>query len=141
MKVLLDTSIVIDVDRGRRAAIETCKKLTGEHSPLVSTVTISEILTGSYLRPDYAKAAAKAKKILSQFTWISLDGSVAEKLAQLNAYLIAQGQAIEYQDNAIAATCLVTESDVLLTNNKEHFTRIPALKARVLTPSELLKRL
>lgn len=141
MKILLDTSIIVDVDRGKRAVIETCKELTRKHSALVSTVTVSEILTGSYLRPDYPRAVAKAKKILGQFTWISLDGAVAEKLAQLNAYLIAEGQPIEYQDNAIAATCLATESDILLTNNIEHFTRIPALKAKVLTPTELRERL
>lgn len=141
MKVLLDTSVIVDIDRGRRTVIETCRKLTREHDGLVSTVTVSEILTGSYLRKDYVKAAAKAKRILGQFTWIALDGAVAEKLAQLNAYLIAEGQPIEYQDNAIAASFLVTESDFLLTNNKEHFTRIPALRERVLTPTELRGRL
>lgn len=141
MKVFVDTSIIVDVDRGRRAVIETCKKLTRDHNALVSTVTVSEILTGSYLRKDYAKAAAKARKILGQFTWISIDGAVAEKVAQLNAYLMTQGQPIEYQDNAIAASCLVSESDFLLTNNEEHFSRIPALRAKILTPVDIMKKL
>ena len=141
MRVLLDTSVIVDVDRGKKEVIDVCRKLTMEHEALISTVTVSEILTGSYLRKDYRKAVAKAKKVLGQFSWINLDGAVAEKTAQLNAYLITEGQPIEYQDQAIAASCLVTRSDVLLTRNKEHFIRIPALKDKVLTPEELEQKL
>lgn len=59
-------------------------------------MTVSEILTGSYLRRDYTKAVGKAKKVLGQFSWVNLDGVVAEKIALLNAYLITDGQPIEY---------------------------------------------
>ena len=137
----MDTSVIVDVDRGKQDVIELCKKLAAEHEASLSSVTVSEILTGSYLRRDYVKSVAKAKRILGQFSWVSLDGEVAEKIAQLNAYLIAEGQAVEYQDQAIAASCLTTECDVLLTNNKEHFKRIPALRDKVFTPEELRKRL
>jgi len=141
LKVFLDTSIIVDVERGKADAIEVCRKLTAEHEALLSTVTISEILTGSYLRKDYTKAIAKAKRVLSQFSWIDLDGAVAEKIAQLNAYLITRGEPVEYEDQAIAASCLVTNSEVMLTENKEHFTRIPALKQRTYTPEELKQKL
>jgi len=139
--VFLDTSIIVDVDRANKLVIEVCRKLTQEHHASISTVTASEILTGSYLRKDYVKALAKARRVLGQFSWVNLDGAVAEKIAQLNAYLIVEGQPIEYQDQAIAASCLTTGSDILLTNNREHFIRIPALKGRVLTPEELKERL
>lgn len=141
MKVFLDTSVLVDVDRGNEKVIEVCRKLTTEHEALISTVTVSEILTGSYLRKDYVKAVSKAKRVLGQFSWVSLNGAIAEKIAQLNAYLITEGQPVEYEDQAIAASCLVTNSEVLLTNNKEHFTRIPALAHTTYTPKELSKKL
>ncbi len=140
MKVLVDTSVIVDIDRGKQEVIEVCRKLTSEREAYISAVTVSEILTGSYLRKDLQKSVAKAKRVLGQFSWVSLNGQVAEKIAQLNAYLITKGEPIEYQDQAIAASCLVTESDFLLTNNREHFKRIPALKNKVLTPVELKQR-
>ena len=138
MKVLVDTSIIVDVDRGRAEVIELCRKLTSEHMVLVSTVTVSEILTGSYLRKDYSNAVRKAERVLGQFSWIPLDGEVARTIAQLNSFLIVHGLPIEYQDVAIAASCLVRDCDVLLTDNKEHFLRMAKIKDRVLAPKELI---
>ena len=134
--VLVDTSIIVDVDRGRADVIELCKQLTSTDSAFISTVSVSEILTGSYLRKDYVNAVKKAEKVLSQFRWVPLNGEVAKVAAQLNAYLISKGQPIEFQDVVIAASFLVTCCDVLLTENKAHFERFPNLKDKVMTPKE-----
>lgn len=141
MRVFLDTTVLVDIDRGKEDVIGLCKKLTLEHEAYLSTVTVSEILTGSYLRRDAPKASARARRVLRQFSWVNLDGTVAEKIAQLNAFLIAEGQPIEYQDQAIAASCLTVGSDVLLTDNVEHFSKIPPLRDKVLTPEQLSRRL
>ena len=134
--MLVDTSIIVDVDRGREDVMELCKQLTSTDSAFISTVSVSEILTGSYLRKDYAAAVNKAEKVLSQFRWVPLNGEVAKVVAQLNAYLMAKGQPIEFQDVVIAASFLVTRCDVLLTENKSHFERFPTLKGKVVTPKE-----
>jgi len=136
LRVLVDTSIIVDVDRGKQDVIELCKQLTSTNSAYISTVSVSEILTGSYLRKDYGVAVKKAEKILGQFRWVSLNGEAAKLVAELNAYLIAKGQPIEYQDVAIAACFLLENCDILLTENKEHFQRLPNLKNKVLTPKE-----
>lgn len=137
----MDTSVIVDVDRGKQEAIELCKKLTSEHNAFLSAVTVSEILTGSYLRKDYKTAVKKAEKVLGQFSWVPLDGKIARVIGQLNAYLLVRGLPIEYQDVAIAASCLVVGCDVLVTDNKEHFARIVNLKNKILTPTELARRL
>ena len=134
--VLVDTSIIVDVDRGKQDIIELCKKLTSTNSAFISTVSVSEILTGSYLRKDYKAAVKKAEKVLSQFRWVTLNGETAKIIAELNAYLISKGQPIEYQDVAIAASFLLERCDVLLTENKDHFERLPSLKGKVMTPKE-----
>jgi predicted nucleic acid-binding protein len=134
--VFVDTSIIVDVDRGKQEVIDLCKELTSTNSAFISTVSVSEILTGSYLRKDFKTAVNKAEKVLSQFRWVSLTGEAAKLTAQLNAYLISKGQPIEYQDIAIAASFLTECCDVLLTENKDHFERLPNLKGKVMTPKE-----
>ena len=137
--MFVDTSIIVDVDRGKQDVIELCRQLTSTNRAFISTVSVSEILTGSYLRKDYKVAEKKAEKVLSQFQLISLTGEVAKLVAQLNAYLISKGQPIEYQDIAIAASFLVEGCDILLTENKDHFERLPNLKGKVMTPKEFLE--
>jgi len=139
-KIFVDTSIIVDVDRGKQEVIDLCRRLTSTNSAFISTVTVSEILTGSYLRKDYKTAVKKAEKVLSQFRWVPLNGETAKLVAELNAYLISKGQPIEYQDVAIAASFLLECCDVLLTENKEHFDRLPNLKNKVMTPKEFCQK-
>jgi predicted nucleic acid-binding protein len=138
--VFVDTSIIVDVDRGKQDVIELCKKLTSTNSAFISTVSVSEILTGSYLRKDYKTAIKKAERVLGQFRWVPLNCEAAKLVAELNAYLISKGQPIEYQDVAIAATFLMEGCNVLLTENKEHFERLPNLKGKVMTPKEFCQQ-
>jgi predicted nucleic acid-binding protein len=137
--VFVDTSIIVDVDRGKQDVINLCERLTSSNSAYISTVSVSEILTGSYLRRDYKAAVNKAEKVLSQFQWVPLDGEAAKLVAELNAYLLSKGQPIEYQDVAIAASFLLKCCSVLLTENKEHFERLPNLKGKVMTPKEFME--
>ena len=139
-KVFVDTSIIVDVDRGKQDVIELCKRLTSTNSAFISTVSVSEILTGSYLRKDYKVAVKKAEKVLSQFRWVSLNEEVAKLVAELNVYLISQGQPIEFQDVVIAASFLLGCCDVLLTENKAYFERLPNLKGKVMTPQEFCQK-
>jgi predicted nucleic acid-binding protein len=139
-KVFVDTSIIVDIDRGKQEVIELCKQLTSANNVYISTASVSEILTGSYLRKDHGTAVKKAEKVLGQFRWFSLNGEAAKLVAELNAYLIAKGQPIEYQDIAIAASFLLENGDVLLTENKEHFERLPNLKGKVMTPKDFCQK-
>jgi len=48
--------------------------------------------------------------------------------------LITDGAVIEYQDIATAVTFIHKNGDYLLTGNKKHFTRIPELRGKAITP-------
>ena len=99
MKVSLDTSIIIEIERKKEETIELIEKLLN-------------------------------------FEIVPLNTEIAEIMGQINAFLITNGSIIEYQDVAIAATFLYKSGDYLLTGNKKHFTRIPELKDKTLTPDE-----
>ena len=138
MKVVADTSAVVEIERKNKLVIELIKGLINKNADLgISIVTLSEVLTGCYLREDYEKASSEAKRILSQFLWIDVDSKIADKTAKFMAYLIKKGKIVEYPDAVIAATFNVINGDYLLTLNKSHFEIIPELKGKVFTPVEL----
>lgn len=142
MRVSLDTSIIIDIERGNQEVIKLLDELVLDDANYVfiSSVVLSEIFTGTYLREDYKKAVKKAKELFSLFEVVPLDAGIAEIIGEINAYLIANGLPIEYQDVAIAATFLSKKGEYLLTENVEHFSRIPELKKKVLRPGEFKNR-
>ena len=141
MRLAIDTSVLIEVDRNNTDVIELMKKITTQHDVFISVITVSEILTGAYLRKDLETAINKAKMIMGQMNWIDVDPLIAEKAGEINAYLIINGKVIDFQDVLIAATSIILKCNFIITKNKNHFERIPALKDRVLTPTELNERL
>ena len=141
MKIFIDTSIVVDIERGTEDTVNLIEHLIlTNNTVLMSTVVASEIFTGTYLRQDYKKATGKAKELFSCFQIIPLDMDIAEATGKISAYLIANGLPIEYQDVSIAATFLKEKGDWLLTKNKKHFTIIPGLEKSAVTPGEFKKR-
>ena len=49
MKILVDTSIIVEIDRGNKEVTNLLKKILENHELIISTITVGEILTGSYL--------------------------------------------------------------------------------------------
>ncbi|MFZ2411351.1 MAG: type II toxin-antitoxin system VapC family toxin [Candidatus Methanoperedens sp.] len=142
MKIFIDTSIVVDIERGKEETAGLLDRLIEKNnSILISSVVASEIFTGTYLREDYKKATKKAKELFTCFQIVPLDIEIAEIIGKLNAYLIANGLPIEYQDVAIAATFIREKGDWLLTGNKKHFDRIPGVEKAAITPAELKKNM
>lgn len=140
MKIFFDTNILIDLERQREDTVrllEACQ--TAGHDLWISTVSVSEIFTGAYLRKDAEKAAGRAREALGQFQWKELDGEVAIAMGQVLAFLVAHGKRIEYQDTVIGASCLVETADRLVTDNDAHFRPIPGLGDRVWTTKEAVK--
>lgn len=142
MRISLDTSVIVDIERGKREVIKLLDELAfdDDNHIFISPLVLSEVFTCTYLRADYKKALKKAKELFSLFEIVSLDAQIAEIIGEINAYLIANGLSIEYQDVAIAATFLSGNGEYLLTENVEQFTRIPPLKKKVLRPGEFKNR-
>lgn len=140
MKFFFDTTVLVDLERKREDSVRLLELVQGgTHELWISTVSVSEIFTGVYLRKDAEKAADRARESLGQFQWKELDGEVAVTTGQILAFLVSHGKQIEYQDCVIAASCLVETADRLITENDDHFRRIPGLEGRVMTVKEALK--
>jgi len=139
LRILLDTSALIELERRNEDAIALVKRLIANNEELIiSTVTISEILLGVYFQKVHENVG-EAKKLLSQFTWIPLDEKIADMTAKYEALLLAIGNQIEFKDVAIAATFAATKSDFLITQNKKHFEIIPEIGSKVCTIAEFKK--
>lgn len=134
MKLFFDSSVIVDVDKGREETVELMKELTREKYPLfISTVTVSEILTGAY-RKDSTK---EARKILGQFQWVEMNGGIADRSGEIMAELYERGKPIEFQDIVIAASAEQENVEKLVTKNSEHFGYIDSLETEVITPEQL----
>ncbi len=139
MNIIFDTTVLIDLERQNRDALLLMEKLTKEKSALIiSTLSVSEYLTGIYQRADYMKRLNNAKEFLEQFNWIDLNGVVAEETAKLLAYCLTSGIERKYQDVAIAATSFAVGADFLITENIKDFD-FPNLEGKVYTPKEFLR--
>ncbi|HLC36988.1 MAG TPA: type II toxin-antitoxin system VapC family toxin [archaeon] len=142
MKIVFDTSFIISLERGNKESHDLVKELFFREADFfISTITVSEIMTGVYLKENFRKSFELAKDLLSQFIWKDFDSEIAIKSGEIIAFLLTKGERIEFQDVAIASTALKLNSDYLVTENKKHFERIPALKSKVFSSKELLKKI
>ena len=136
MKILLDSTALIDIERKNEEALELIENMSSNNEELIiSAVTVSEILTGAYYR-GAREGLAAAKTLLAQFRLVPLDAEVADKTAQYVAFLLRNGSPVDFKDVAIAATFAVTKSDFLLTQNKKHFEVLPEIGSKARTISE-----
>lgn len=140
MKILCDTSILVEIDRHNESVVRLLKSyLEKDHELVISTITVAEILTGAFLNRKSKDAVLTAKEILNQFTWIAIDSETAETAAELSAALFIDKKQdhVEYQDVLIAASALRANADILLTLNKKDFVLFSSLKDKIHTPEEV----
>ncbi len=141
MKVVVDTSILIDLDRGKEPAKSVAKALTEKDIELyLSTVSISELFVGVNLQEEPSRHINGARELLAQFSWIPLTAAIAEKTGEFIAKRKDKGAPVEYQDNAIAATFVSVKADYLLTDNRKHFLGL-GFDDKVIGPPDFLKKL
>jgi predicted nucleic acid-binding protein len=139
MRILIDTNILIDIDRGEPEAIELMEALTEKGADMfISTITISEFLTGIFIQEQTKKSQIiNGRELLSQFKYTALDPQIAEIAGERIARRMKNELLIEYQDEIIASTAIFLKADFLLTNNKKHYTEMPETK--IVDAKELIK--
>lgn len=125
MAVLIDTSVLIAVDRGR-VSIEAVIERGEQYS--ISVVTAAELLHGVH-RADAPRATTRAARIegfLEGLPTLAIDMRVARTYARLSAALAAEGKPLDSNDLWISATAIANDLELLAFDGD--FDRVPGLR-------------
>jgi len=129
MGIIIDTSILIDFERG---FIDITPHIKGREQEefYISVITTSEFLHGVFRAKDLdirSRRSAFVEGILEQFSIIPIDLPTARIHSQLWADLESQGIMIGLHDLWLAAAC-VSHGYTLVTSNLREFERVPGLE-------------
>ena len=122
MAVLVDTSVLIAVERGAQL-------LDPDEEYAIAAITASELLHGVH-RASAAEAARRqafVERVLAEVPTIAFTLVVARMHARLWSELAAGGQAVGPHDLLIAATAIALDWP-LLTLDRKGFARVPGLR-------------
>ncbi|MFN0153298.1 MAG: type II toxin-antitoxin system VapC family toxin [Gaiella sp.] len=120
---LLDTSIAVDVLRGRTEAVELVTRLVVSDDIVASELTRFELLAGA--RP---KELDDLEAFCSALRWLPVDSDVARTAGALARRYRKAFSGIDDIDYLIAASALVVDAD-LLTTNVRHYPMLKGLAA------------
>ena len=132
MAVLIDSSILIEAERGR-LDLEPHVARHGEEEAFLSVVTASELLHGVHRATQAdvrARRAACVEGGLERVPLVSVDRACARAHAQVWADLRRAGALIGPHDLWLAATC-VAHGLTMVTANVREFARVPGLELEV----------
>lgn len=126
--MLLDTSFIIDLLRGRKTAVDKIKMLEADSlSTNISSPSIFELFVGISLTKKPSSEKKKIMDILLSWGTLTLDSECAALAGNIHGQLIKEGQPIDPEDSMIASIAIVN-NETLLTKNTKHFSRVPDLK-------------
>ena len=125
MRLVLDTSILIDHLRGRpKAAVEVIPLAIARGDELWSSYVVrAELLAGMRTVEE-----AATRELMRLITWVDVDESMSEAAGALGRRFLSSHPGIEIADLIVAA--LVQHLDAeLKTANVKHFPMFKGLKA------------
>jgi predicted nucleic acid-binding protein len=121
LKVVLDTTVLVDQLRGSEEAFEYLAGL--EDRPICSEISRIEVVQG--LRSSERRAA---NKLFASVAWVPVDETVARRAGELGRRWRKSHSGIGVADLAIAATAEELDA-ALATQNIKHFPMFKGLRA------------
>ena len=123
MRLLLDSSVIIDALRLKANTINYLKKIESKDAKLfVSAVTAFEIYSGSSSANTDEKKLIK--KLMGYFEVVDLSWSIGKLAGEL--YRKTKSK-VETADYLIAASAIEVGAQIV-TLNKKHFQKMPKIK-------------
>jgi len=132
MALLIDSSVVIGMERRRLPLAWLSTALDADEGVGMSVISLSELLLGAHLaEPQRRREQREAflEDVLRLVYVLDFDSAVARVHANLWAQLRNRGAMIGLHDLIIAATA-VSNGHHLMTDNVREFQRIPGLNIR-----------
>jgi predicted nucleic acid-binding protein len=131
--LVVDTSALVDLERGSEAWEELLEEIGGE-VVVLPAVVYGELLVGVHLASGAVRAASRRAKIaaiVARVPIVDFGREIAERWADLFAHLSRRGRLIPANDLAVAATALHLGYEVLVGARDEvHFRQVPKLRVR-----------
>lgn len=121
MSTVLDTTILIDILRGHRKAVEYVLSL--EEVAVCSEVTRVEVLRG--LRSEERRSA---EHLFHQLRWVAIDEAIARAAGEFGRHFRRSHSGIGITDLIIAATA-ESLGLPLATTNVRHFPMFKGIRA------------
>lgn len=132
MGIVVDSSVLIAVERGRLSLVEHVAGQEQE-SVVLSALTASELLHGVYRAEDQQRKLQRERfveGILARFPVVEFGIDTARVHARLWAELAARGEPVGAHDLIIAATAISLDFQVATANARD-YQRIPGLRVQV----------
>lgn len=124
--MILDSSFLVDVLRGREDVATRVEELDASGAPGASSVTVMELWEGIQLADTSDAERSAVERLLTEIHEFPFDRDCAIAAGRINAELVRAGTPIDAADVMIAATGLVHDRPVV-TRNVDHFERVPDL--------------
>jgi len=127
--LLIDTSVLVDVERGR-VRLDPLSARRGDEPVFLSAITAAELLLGVRLAADArhrARRAAFVEHVLRAVPVLPIEVGIARVHAELAAAVRAAGTPVGAHDLWLAATA-VAHGLVLATTNVRELERVPGLE-------------
>ncbi len=126
MKFLLDTDTCVFWLRGHQSVRDRLISV-GLDEVGISIITLAELRYGADCSTKPKANHRVIDDFISGITVLHVDLEIARSFGKLKAYLRQKGELVADFDLLIAATAL-TYDLILVTNNLNHFCRIPDLR-------------
>lgn len=128
LKALLDTTVLIDLLKGEKSAINTVEKIRGEAVLYTSTINLYEILRGIHvLEKDRGKHLRALHTLSSNINVLDIDYESSERAARIYTELRKKGVEIDEPDYLIAGAALANGVSTIVSRNEKHFREISGL--------------
>jgi tRNA(fMet)-specific endonuclease VapC len=123
---LLDTDICIYWLRGNPQVKQKLSDVTlGSLS--ICSITLAELYVGAYSSKTPADHLAQIVAFIHPFMLFTIDDDVLHRFGQLKTFLRRENRLIGDFDILIASVA-ITQGLVLVTNNIQHYARIPDIR-------------
>ena len=126
MRYLLDTSICIEMIRGRLPEV-ALDHLFPPGNAGISSITLAELRYGVAKSSDPGRNLMALAHVVSQLVVVPFDDDSAATYGKLRADIESQGMVIGPLDMLIAAHAL-SLGVALVTGNEREFSRVPGLR-------------
>lgn len=125
--IVLDTSFIVDLLRGRESAREMLSRLDGGNESVCTTsINVLELYRGVFLSKRVDENLRILIALLDQLLVLDLNEDAYEIFGAISALLRASGEPVGDLDEAIAAIALAY--DATIVSRDQHFQRVPGLK-------------